>query len=72
MQEFTKENPQFEPDDINRNITENGHILENRSSISENKLPKLFMSHGERDPLVQSRWSKSTFDQLRVLDWFVS
>lgn len=31
------------------------------------KFPKLFMSHGQEDPIVSLRWAKNTFNELRVL-----
>lgn len=31
------------------------------------KFPKLFMSHGQNDPIVSIRWAKNTFHELRVL-----
>jgi hypothetical protein len=68
LDEFVKQNPQVEPEDYH-NITKNGKLLDDskkQSLVSNKKLPKLLMSLGTRDPLVQPSWTQSTFDQLRV------
>ena len=42
------------------------NIVEEEKTANRQNLPRLFMSQGSKDPLVQYPWAKTTFTSLRV------